>query len=1028
MIKKLQLLGLILLASAAVHAQTVTGRVTSAADGSAIPGVSVLVKGTTVGTATDIDGKYSVTLSETNGAILVFSFIGNKTKEVPVQGQTSIDVTLEDDALTLSDVVVTALGIKREEKSIAYAQQTVDGSVLTKARDINILNSLSGRAAGVDIKKSSSGAGGSTRIVMRGDKSFPGGGSSQPLFVIDGIPMANNVGGQPGMWGGTDQGDGFSQINTDDIESISLLRGSNASALYGSQGANGVVLITTKKGKEGSTKVEFNSGITLESVLKKPELQFKYGAVGAAKESWSTTPGNYASNYVDDWFKTGSNVINSVSISGGTNRTSAYFSYGNVSAKGITPTNAYTRNNVTFKQSTKLFNDKVTISSSTMLSDEVAENRMPSGYYLNPLTGLYMFPRSGQPSNVDGYTAEGIKDFAYFKENYAVNLASRNIDAMNWFVTDHHQSNPYWIINKERREDRTSRVIASVDLNYEISDKLSVSVRGNYDYANKSFDQRHSATSNTTNVNPNGSWEYQKYTDKLAYSDAIIKYNTKLSDFNLNLIGGASYQKVVYGDGISVPGGSGNGLFYPNEFMLQNLRSNVVVNSTLSSRYERQSVFANATVGFKEMLYLDVAGRNEWSSTFALTGNESYFYPMIGLSAVINEMVNLPEVISFAKLRASYTTTAREIPFNVIQPANIPNGTVGSISLNTTEPFLNAKPELVKSTELGTNIRFLDDKLGLDITYYSIVSTDQFVSVPPDPGTPYTSKYINAGKITNKGFEIVLDATPLRLSNFTWKTMVNISRNVNEIVETVAGQPNYTFSTGGSEGYISRFKAGGSFNDLYVFKYKKDEEGRFLLDDQLRPKIKQVQGTGGNFDNYEYAGSLAPDFILGWSNTLSYKDFSLNFMINGKFGGVAFSQTESMLDGAGVSQRTADARDAGGVKVNAIKESDGTAVSSVPAEIWFRAIGDRNGIGESYVYSRTNVRLAQLVLSYKVPLNKGFVKGLTASLVGQNLIIFYMKAPFDPELAMSTNFQSQSLDNFNLPATRTVGLNLNVTF
>src|SRR5690606_6076522 len=441
---------------------------------------------------------------------------------------------------------------------------------------------LSGRAAGVEIQKSSSGAGGSTKILIRGEKSLSG--NSRPLFVIDGVPMANNVGGQPGMWGGTDQGDGFSQINPDDIESITVLRGPNAAALYGSQGANGVVLITTKKGKEGAARVEFSTGVTLETILKKPELQFKYGAVGNAKESWSTTPGDYASDYVDDWFQTGINTINTISVSGGTERTNAYFSYGNVTARGITPTNTYGRNNFTFKQSTKMLNDKVTVNSSVMLSDEKAENRMPSGYYLNPLTGLYMFPRD--------------RDFADFKENYQVFDPARNMMAMNWFVDDHHQSNPYWIIHKQPRLDRTKRAIASADVNYAISDRLSFAIRGNYDFALKSFDQRHSATSNSTNVHLNGSWQYQKYTDELIYSDAILRYAVKSGDFDVNIIAGGSYQQQVYGDGISVPAGSGEGVRYPNEFSLQNLMPNVIVSSTMSFREIRESIFANATIGF----------------------------------------------------------------------------------------------------------------------------------------------------------------------------------------------------------------------------------------------------------------------------------------------------------------------------------------------------------------------------------------------------------------------------------------------
>ena len=984
--------------ASALAQHTVTGRVSSS-DGADLPGVSVLVKGTNTGTSTDATGQFTIAVPD-NNSILVLSFIGFSTQEIPVGTQTSLNVSMVEDTQQLSEVVVTALGIQREAKSLSYAQQTVDGSELVQARDINVLNSLSGRAAGVDIKKSSSGPGGSTKVVLRGNKSMSGG--SQPLFVIDGIPMANNVGGQPGMWGGTDQGDGMSQINPDDIESMTVLRGSNAAALYGSQGANGVVLITTKKGKEGAAKVEFNTGITLETVLKKPELQFKYGSKnGTEKESWSTTPGNYADNYVDDWFDTGTNFINSLAISGGTAKTNVYFSYGNVSATGISPTNTYGRNNFTFKQSSKLFNDKVTISSNTMLSAERSKNRMASGYYINPLTGLYMFPRE--------------RNFSSYKENYENFDPARNLYAMNWFVTDHHQSNPYWIINREPRKDETNRVIASLDINYDISKALSFSVRGNIDYAMKTFDQRHSATSNTTNVHPNGSWQYQDYTDELAYMDAILKYNKKAGDFDFNVIAGTSYQKTVYGDGVRVNGDAGNGLFYPNEFHFGNLQTNVQVLSTMSSRLIKQALFANATIGFKELLYLDVSGRNDWASTLAGTGNDSYFYPSVGLTGIISEMITMPTAISFVKLRASYSSVGNEVPFNLVNPGHTINAS-GGVTRNTTASFNTLKPEMIKSVEIGANLRFFDDNLGLDFTYYNINSTDQFIELPAPSGSGFTRYYVNAGEIVNKGFEVTVDATPIYGDKFTWKTAVNFSKNINEVVET---HPDLTapITTGESEGYYSRFVAGGSINDIYVYKFQRDDQGRIMLGATGAPlKTALVQ----------HAGNLNPDWIMGWSNTLSYGNFSLNFMINGKFGGVTFSQTESMLDGAGVSQRTADARDADGVQINGVQ--GGTPVSTVDAETWYRAIGDRNGIGEAYIYDRTNIRLTQLALSYNFPLSGTFVKGLTASLVGQNLFIFHSKAPFDPELAMSTDRNSQSLDNFNLPATRTMGLNLKVTF
>jgi TonB-linked SusC/RagA family outer membrane protein len=984
----------------ALAQREVTGRVTSQSDGLPIPGVNVSEKGTTNGTITDMEGTYTLTVSQ-DEATLVFSFIGMETQEVLVNGLTTINVNLAESAFQMDEVVVTALGIKRQEKTLTYAQQTVGADELLKARDPNFMNSLSGKASGVEIKKSSSGAGGSTKIELRGSKSLSG--TSDPLFVIDGIPMANNKGGQPGMWGGTDQGDGLSQINPDDIESLTILKGSNAAALYGSQGANGVVVITTKKGKQGSAKVSVSSGLTFESILLKPDLQYKYGSTGGAKESWSYTPGDYASNYVDDFFQTGTNAVNTVSISGGNDRTTAYFSYGNTSAKGIVPTNTYMRNNVTLKQSTKLFNDKLTISSNVMLTAEKAKNRQPAGYYLNPLTGLYFFPRD--------------KDFSDYKDNYQVFDEDRNMYLQNWFISDHHQSNPYWLLHKQPKTDNTKRLIANVVLNYEISDALKFQVRGNYDFANKSFEQQHAAGSNTTNVHKNGRWDYQKYTDELMYTDGILTFDKTFGNFSLNGVAGASYQKYTYGKGISVNTGT-EGLLYPNEFFFQNIAFNVQVNSTLGSRLIKEAVFANAQVGYKDMIYFDVSGRNDWASSLAGTGNQSYFYPALGVTALVNEMVDLPSFVTFGKLRASWSQVGNEVPFNKVDPQNtITSG--GGISRNTTKPFTDLKPEMISSFEVGADWRFLNGRLGFDLTYYDITSTDQFVQLEAPSGSGYTYYYVNAGEINNNGIELSIDATPVKNSNFSWKTAINYSKNNNEVVEIhpqVSG-----LSTGSSEGYDNKFVEGGSIGDIYVYKFRRDDQGRILLSDATGAPLKT--------STTEKIGNLNPDWSMGWSNNLNYKNLSLGFLINSKIGGKAVSQTEAMLDGYGVTQRTADARDAGSVSINGVTES-GTAVSSIDPKLYYTTTGDRNGIKEPYTYDRTNIRISQVSLSYSFDVKKMNlpIDNATLSFVGQNLLFLYKDAPFDPELVMNTGSSYQSLDNFNLPATRTYGFNLQVTF
>jgi len=973
--------------------------------GEAIPGVSVLVKGTTVGTITNIDGQYSLEVPA-GAQTLVFSFVGMTTKEEVVGNSSEINVTLKSESIGVDEVVVTALGIQRDKKTLTYSSQQVSGEEMLKAKDINFMSSLSGKSAGLEIKKSVSGAGGSTRTVLRGSKSLSQ--LSEPLYVIDGVPMVNRKGSQSGMWGGTDEGDGLSQINSEDIESISILKGSNAAVLYGSQGANGVVIITTKKGKEGKTSVSFSSSTVMESIISTPDLQFNYGSEGGAKESWSYTKGNYASNYVKDFFQTGTNLVNTLAISGGNNKTTAYFSYGNTTATGVVPNNEYSKNNVTFQQSTKLLDDKLTIRSNVMLASEKAKNRNTAGYYLNPLTGLYFFPRD--------------KDFASYQNNYQTFSTERNMNLQNWFVNDHHQSNPYWLINNQPKTDLTKRVIASVSAEYEFSKKLKFQARASYDYAEKSYEQKFYAGGNSTNISENGRWSYKKYNDMLMYTDGLFTYNDKFGNFSVNGVLGASYQKSIYGNGVNVDNGT-NSLLYPNEFYFQNLPTNVQVQSIYDGEVIKEGVFGNAQIGYKEMLFLDLSGRNDWASTLSGTGNDSYFYPSFGLTGILSQMIDMPSFISFSKVRVSNATVANEVPFNRITPSNTINSG-GGIDRNTQAPFTDAKPEMLTTWEFGTDWRFFNGRLGLDFTYYNIKSTDQFLTYTPTASQNvgnFTTFFTNAGEIVNKGVEVILTAVPVKGKEFEWNTSLNFSRNKNTVVELLKGEPDKYIDFGSSEGYTSRIYTGGSFGDLYGYKFLRNASGQIILDEK--------SGAPRKTANIEYMGNLEPKFSLGWNNSFSYKQFSLNFLINAKIGGKAFSQTEAMLDGYGVSARSGEARDNGGkVEINAIKGT--TPVTSIDAKLYYTTVGDRNGISEAYVYDRTNIRLTQLALAYDLDVNKLKlpIKAASFSIVGNNLFFFYKKAPFDPELTMSTGTGSQSLDNFNVPATRTYGFNLKFTF
>jgi outer membrane receptor protein involved in Fe transport len=635
-----------------------------------------------------------------------------------------------------------------------------------------------------------------------------------------------------------------------------------------------------------------------------------------------------------------------------------------------------------------------------MLTDEATQNRNGAGYYLNPLTGLYFFPRD--------------KNFASYAQNYQTFDKERNMYLQNWFVNDHMQSNPYWIINNEKKEDLTKRLIANVMIDYKILENLRLQVRGDYDFAVKSFEQKNKAGSNYTNVHPNGSWIYQKYTDELIYTDAILTYNKKFGDVSLNALAGTSYQKSKFGVGVSVNTGT-LGLRYPNEFSFQNIATNVLVNSTYGSSLIKEALFSNVQIGFKEMVFLDLSGRNDWASSLYGTGNDSYFYPSFGLTGLLNQMVNLPKFISFSKLRASYAIVANEVPFNTVMPNNTITAT--GISLNTTKPFTNLKPEMLHSLELGTDWRFFNGRLGFEFTYYNINSQDQFIALPAPSGSGYTQYYVNAGKIVNKGVELTFNAEPINSKNLKWSTNVNYSDNHNKIISLHPDLKN-PIILNDDEGYELIIKEGGSFGDLYVYKFLRDSQGKLLLDEN-----GNLQKTAEK----EYIGNSNPDFSLGWNNNLTYKKFTLGVLVNGKFGGKVISQTEAMLDGYGVSERSAVARDNGGVAINAVMP-DGTSVARMDAKQYYTAVGDRNGIKEAYAYDRTNIRLAQLALSYDLNLKNTMINHATFSLVGQNLFYFYKVAPFDPELTMNTGLASQSLDSFNLPSTRTYGFNVKITF
>ncbi|MEO2071082.1 MAG: SusC/RagA family TonB-linked outer membrane protein [Zunongwangia sp.] len=991
------------------QSQTVKGTITEAETKMPLPGVTVMEKGTSNGTSTDFDGNFSLEVGE--DATLVFSMIGYVTQEIPVTSD-DVNVEMATDTEALDEVVVTALGIKRESKALSYASQTLGSEEVTKGKNVNFAQGLNGKVAGVQIRQGTAGAGSSTKIQLRGAKNITS--SNQPLFVIDGIPMANyQTSDANGFYGGRDSGDGLSNINPEDIASVTVLRGANAAALYGSQGANGVILITTKQGEEGKTRINISSTTQVERVYDYPDLQFRYGATGepGADSSWGE-PGNYK-NYVDDFFDTGITLQNAISLSGGNDKTTTYFSYANTHSNGTMPTNEFNKNNLTFKQTSKFFDDKVKVSSNVLLTDQRVDNKMLNGYYFNPLLGLYTFPRG--------------LDFDEYATNYQVLDPQRNIMTQNWPILGNSEANmnPYWILNNTPNTERTKRFIGNASIEYKISDALTLTGRGSYDFTRQIYEQKVMAGSSPVVSSDNGRYVYENVESWQAYTDMILTYDQQFGEnWDFHGLVGAAYQKRIIGDGISVDSNT-FGLYAPNEFTIQNITQlQAFTNAqSLNSRLVKQSVFANASIGFKDMVFLDVSARNDWASTLSFTDNSSYLYPSAGITFLPSAAFELPEFISYTKVRASFAQVANEVPAFRTNPINSP--AFNQISFNNTQPFTELKPEIQDNWEFGADFRFFNSRVNLSATYYQIDSRDQFLPLQAILGTVWQTYYVNAGHVRNYGVELTLGADIFKNDDFTWNSTFNFTHNDNEILELtdeLNGQRN-SIVGGGGEGYDTYIVKGGSLGDIYVNAYTRDENGNIVVSDDGIPV------NANTTEGMKLVGNANPDFMLGWNNSMNFNNFSLSFLIDSRFGGKFVSQTEAYLDALGVTEATANARDAGGVQVDGVL-NDGTPYSGVvDARDYYTGVGGRNGIKERYVYDATNIRLRQFTLGYNFSFDEdSFMKNLNVSLVGNNLFFFYNDAPTDPDFAISTGNGTQAVTNFGPPITRNFGLNLSANF
>lgn len=986
------------------QSKNIKGLITDA-DGMPLPGASVAVQGGPKGSTTDFDGLYVIEAQK--GQTLIFTYVGLETQKIVVGDDATINVKMQQAASnSLNEVVVTSLGIKKTRKSLTYSAQELKGEELTRVRDANVINTIAGKIAGVAVTKSSGGTGGSTKVVIRGNSSVS---NSQPLYVIDGIPMLNSGAGQPNdafgslAGGNRDGGDVISLVNPDDYEGMTVLKGAAASVLYGSQGANGVILLSSKKAKAGKANITASSVTTFEQAAYMPKFQTDYIAAPGADESWGAA--GKSKDHVKDFFNTGTTQITSVGYSLGSDNSSTAFSYANTTASGIIPGNGLKKNNFGIRQTAKFFEDKLSFAANANYTSQKINNKPVNGFYFNPITGVYLMPRGN--------------DFNEYKNNFETFDETRNLMAQNWMTNRDIMQNPYWAINRNKSEDKNDFFNGALSLSYKATNWLTIASRYSYNRISNSFDKKIYATTQGTLSHMNGRYINEESLSTQRYADLIATINTKIGEnFNFNANVGTSITNTLTNQKTILDSGISSGLRYANWFTLSNFVNNSGNYQTIDARREVQSVFATTTFGYKDMLFLDLAGRNDWSSTVA----ESYFYPSVGVTALISEMTTLPEWINFAKVRGTYAQVGNDVYPFVTSPTFY-------FTPNVTDPKPNAgpkegtvlKPELKSEFEFGTEWRMFNNRLGFEISYYNSETKNQYLQVLAPKANKEGVVYygFNAGSIANEGFEAVLNAGIVRAQKFSWDASVNFSKNKNTVKELPDNiGKRVTLTESGVNSYRYSLIEGRPYGVIEGYNIKRDAQGRMLLNDD-----GTIQRT-----DFEEIGNSNPDFMLGFSNSFKFGAFFANILIDGRFGGNVMSLTEAQNDSFGVSKASGDARNAGGVVVNAVKP-DGTAVATMDAQSYYTQVGGRAGITGEYVYDATNVSLREVTIGYNFnPKAVPFIQTASISLIARNLFFIYKDAPFDPNIALSTGQGLQGVDIYGLPSTRSIGLNLNVTF
>lgn len=1020
-------------------------------------GATVTEKGTSNAVITGIDGDY--TLSVAPNATLVVVYIGFQSQEVNVGGRQKVDIVLKADSQALDEVVVTALGIKRDKKSLGYALSEVKGSELLETQSANIANSLAGKVAGLQIKSAPSGAAGSSRIILRGNNSI--GGNNQPLVVVDGVPIDSGTGADRDDMNGEgiyDRGAGMSDISPDDIESISVLKGPAAAALYGSRAGNGVIMITTKTGKgTNGIGISYSSNLTFDSPMMKPKFQNQFGQgingeyLKNEKFSWGgkmdgTTVTDYAGRSIkyapganmDDFLRTGYTWTNSIDLTSAREDNSVRLGVTNLNNEGIIPGNDFRRTSVTMR-GTAALTKKLSVDAKVTYV-YANNNNMPklAGSPDNIFNQFLKMPRSIQMSDFSvgdkGYSPEykgyNINPYAWGLNPDGTDLISSGDKKLTGRPVSYYDpesgnvANPYWSAYKNTSNDRRHRFIGMGSIKYELTDWLNVQARYGMDYSSSQLKDIQASGSMSWYGDKNGNLIVSKNEQYQVNTDFLFTLNKQFDKFGILATAGGN---IMYSrsDGIWA---SSRGLAIEYFYNLSNGLDKDITNSTYTKQIN--SLYATSSLSWDNMLYLDLSARNDWSSTLN-PNNRSYFYPSVGASWLFTETFNRDGnklgPLNYGKLRLSWAQVGNDTdPYSLYnyRTISVTNGKNEMIGLSA--PGLanyDLKNETINSWEIGLEMSAFKNRVGLDFAFYNKNAKDQLLKLPLPASTGYLYRLVNAGNVRNRGVELMLRGTPIQTKDFSWDVTLNWSKNDNKIIELgeyngrkIQQQQLSHLSYQGT--IIVVANEGGSFGDMYGIVYDRDANGNLKLDSKGLPTSKA---------QFEKLGNYNPKWMGGINNTFRYKDFDLAFQIDMRYGGDVYMGSYSTGAAAGTLDFTA-ANDRSTIKLTGVNEAGETVTSEIKAQDYWSTV---SGITEEWIRDATNIRLRELSIGYKFPrklLMKTPISSAKLSFVARNLWMIHSKTKgFDPEAGFSTG-NAQGIEMGSMPTLRSLGFNLNVTF